>query len=504
MQELINLPALFNSLKRLWWVPVLTLAAGALVSGNMARRAPKFYQANTLILVEPQKIPSNYVKPIVTTPIETRLKTIQQQVTSRSRIETIIREQDLFPEQRERVPMEDLVARVNRGIRLEVRGTSTFRIYYEERDPQLAARIANAVAQLFISENVNARRAEARSTTLFLEQQLAAKKLELERQEALITEFNRTHMSELPDQRDANYRMLEGLRGRFQSTVDSISKEEDRKILLESQLADIPSVGGTNVQAGATQLDGLRQRLIELRGQYTEQHPEVSLVKRQIADLEAALAAQAALKLEEKPDSPPPANAVMSVREQQLTTQISEVKAKIRDLNRDAERLKVEIADYESRVNNAPKNEQTLLTLKRDYDILQQSYLDLLKNKTAAEMAETLEQERQGEQFIVLDRAVPPVRPSRPNIGQIVMVGCALGLVCGIGIALLFDILRPRFRTEDELVAAFGIPVLVAVPDIARAPGQLPRFQRFRRLILGGTITGVLFGAGALVAWLAG
>src|SRR4030095_7810022 len=97
-----------------------------------------------------------------TTTINNLIKTIQQQVTSRSRIETIIKERNLFPDQRDKVPMEDLVAQVTRGIRLEVRGTSTFKIYYEDRDPAIAALVANAVAELFITENVNARTEEAR------------------------------------------------------------------------------------------------------------------------------------------------------------------------------------------------------------------------------------------------------------------------------------------------------------------------------------------------------
>lgn len=478
MEDLINLTALMNSLKRLWWVPVLTLGAGTLFSIDMCRRLPKVYQASTLILVEPQKIPTNYVRPIVSTTIDTRVKTIQQQVTSRSRIETIIKDQNLFPALRDRVPMEDLVAQVTRGIRLEVRGTSTFKIFYEDRDPKMAARIANAIAELFITENVNARTREARGTTLFLEQQLDATKKELERQEALITEFNRAHMSELPTQRDLNFQMLEGYRTRLSTTMDAISKEEDRRIVLETQLAEMPASGMATGQNAMSELDAKRQRLLEISSQFTEQHPEVVLLKRQIAELEKQLIARA---VEKDPNEPAP--VVTSVREQQLRGQIAEAQLKIRDLTREAERLRDLIADYEGRVANAPRNEQQLLTLRRDYDILQQSYLELLRNKTQAEMAESLEQERQGEQFIVLDRAVPPARPYKPNLSQIMAFGCALGLISGVLLALLFDIVLPRFRTEDELLAAFGIPVLVSIPAVM-SPESHSRLRGRRKLVV--------------------
>jgi len=498
MENLINIPALVNTLRRLWWVPVLTLLAGIGFSIDFGRKLPKIYQANTLILVEPQKIPTNYVKPIITTPIENRLKTIQQQVTSRSRIETIIESEDLFPTLRGKTPMEDLVARVNRGIRLEVRGTSTFRIYYEDRNPQVAARVANALAELFISENVNSRKAEAKSTTSFLEQQLAESKTALEHQEKLITEFKKTHLAELPAQRDVNFRMLEGFRNRLQTTMDAISKEEDRKILLQSQLADLPQTGGTSKLTVAQQLDDLRKKLVDLRGIYTEQHPEVTLLKRQIAQLEEDLKKQ-----EDAPDPNATASIAPSMREQQLNEQISESDLRLKDLRRDADRLQKDIDDYESRLANAPKNEQQLLTLQRDYDIMQQSYLELLRNKTQAEMAESLEQERQGEQFVVLDKAVPPARPYKPNLTQIVGIGSVAGFLIGIGIALMFDVFRPRFRTEDELVAAYGIPVLVSIPAVSAGSAVGERHWS-RKLLLGTGILVALIVAVAVIGFMAG
>ena len=494
MEELFNVNALLNSLKRLWWIPALTLLAGILFSINLCNKLPKVYQASTLILVEPQKIPLNYVKPIVSTTIDNRIKTIQQQVTSRSRIETIINERNLFPASRDRVPMEDLVAQVTRGIRLEVRGTSTFKIYYEDRAPNIAALVANSVAELFITENVNARTKEARSTTRFLEQQLAATKSELERQEGLITNFNRLHMSELPQQRDLNFQMLEGYRARLATTMDAISKEEDRKILLQTQVAELPASGMATGQTAVTDLEAKRQRLVDLRSQFTEQHPEVVLLKRQISELEKGFAAQDAGPAKaEDPNAQPPAG--ISLREQQLRSQIGDVLVRIKDLNREAERVRSLISDYEGRVANAPQNEQELLTLRRDYDILQQSYLALLRNKTEAEMAESLEQERQGEQFIVLDRAVPPARPYKPNLNQIMAFGSAGGLLGGIVLALLFDIAMPKFRTEDELLSAYGIPVLVSIPSIVSSEPESRLKGRRRLLVRTGILAALLVAA---------
>lgn len=461
MDQLINITALLNTMKRFWWLPLVTMVIGAAVAVDFGRRLPKFYRANTLILVEPQKIPANYVKPIVATPIGNRLKTIRQEVTSRSRIEKVIREANLFPDLRERVSTEDLVARVNRGIQLEVRGEDTFRISFQDKDPQVAADVANAVAELFINENIAARTAQAKSTASFLDEQLEKTAAELSGQESRISEFNQKHLGQLPTDRDANFRALENRRSQLQIHLDSIAKAEERRILLEKELNEQPASGVTTLQTATSLLDQMRQQLVELSSEYTEQHPEVAQLKRRIAQFEKELAARNEKKEAEPAEAVP---VTASAYEQKLRQDIKDLELSIRDQRKDADRIKAEIGEYDRRLEKAPENEQELLTLTRDYAILKDNYRDLLRKRNEAIMAQSLELQRQGEQFIVLDRAVPPRRPYKPDYMQINAFGSGIGFMSGLVLTFLFDLLRPRFRTEDELLAAYGIPVLVSIP----------------------------------------
>jgi len=89
MQDQLTIGAFLDSLKRRWWVPLCCLAVGAAVSIGVARRLPKIYRATTLILVQHQKIPAAYVRPTVTTSTEDMLRSLQQQVTSRTRVERV-------------------------------------------------------------------------------------------------------------------------------------------------------------------------------------------------------------------------------------------------------------------------------------------------------------------------------------------------------------------------------------------------------------------------------
>jgi len=486
VQQQLNLTSWLDSLRRRWWIPLLFLAAGAAVSTEVTRRLPKIYRASTLILVEPQKIPVAYVRPTVTTTIENRLRSIQQQITSRTRIERVIEELKLFPTEVGRVPMEVLVGRLASKIQLEVRGTTTFRIYFEGTDPQDVARVVNKIADLFILENLEAREREARTTSEFLEKELEKVKVRLEQEEKLIAGFKREHLGELPEQREANLRTLETLQARLRTNEETITRARERRLTLESQIADLPTTG-TNVNAVAEQLDRERTRLQELLNQFTDQHPEVLLQRREIARLEQLLTETSPAD----PNAQPTGGA--SLYASRLRADLETVEMEIRARNAEQEQIRTDTQRYQQRVENTPRNEAAISTLTRDYDNLRGNYQSLLNKKIEAKLAENLERERQGEQFNVLDRAVPPAAPFKPNLTQIIMFGVVIGLLTGCACAFGVDLLRPRFRTEEELASAYGIPVLAAIPRITTEQDRR-RSRNVRRFLVGSGLAAVALG----------
>jgi uncharacterized protein involved in exopolysaccharide biosynthesis len=101
-------------IRRRWLIllPFVSVLAGA---GYYANSLPNRFRSETLILVVPQRIPESYVRSTVTTRIEDRLRSINEQILSRSKLEPIIREFGLFVDERRKAPMEDVVARM-RGL----------------------------------------------------------------------------------------------------------------------------------------------------------------------------------------------------------------------------------------------------------------------------------------------------------------------------------------------------------------------------------------------------
>jgi uncharacterized protein involved in exopolysaccharide biosynthesis len=108
------------ALRRKWAIilPFLVIGLGAVI---ISHYLPNKYRSETLILVVPQQVPETYVRSTVTSRIEDRLQSISQQILSRTRLEKIIQDFNLYASERRTQIMEDIVERMrNRDIKVEV------------------------------------------------------------------------------------------------------------------------------------------------------------------------------------------------------------------------------------------------------------------------------------------------------------------------------------------------------------------------------------------------
>jgi len=157
--------------RRKWWAVLPAIAVAAGVAG-WARTLPNLYHSETLILVVPQRVPESYVRSTVTTRIEDRLQSITQQILSRTRLERIVQDFNLYAEERRTAIMEDIVERMRREIEVQVVKGDAFRVGFTSSDARTAMRVTERLASLFIEENLRDREVLAEGTNQFLEAQL--------------------------------------------------------------------------------------------------------------------------------------------------------------------------------------------------------------------------------------------------------------------------------------------------------------------------------------------
>lgn len=312
--------------RRKWFIlaPLLIFPVAA---GLYAMQLPDSFQSTTLILVQPQKVPANFIASTVTTSIGERLQTISQQIFSRTRLEQIINEFNLFAEARQTRPPEEIVERMRARISLQVHRNDAFRLSFVDPNPRLAMLVTNKLASLFIEENLKVREQQAIGTSLFLDDEIARYRDKISEREAKILEFKRRHLHELPEQLASNQSMLVQLQGQLKLNADNINAAEGRRVQLQQQIAELERraeaeaaapaavLGGTSISelllaqfqqsaAGGTGIPGaegpddgaLRGVEAELQKRravlenllltYTERHPDVARLKAEIGRLE--------------------------------------------------------------------------------------------------------------------------------------------------------------------------------------------------------------------------
>ncbi len=492
-------------------IPFVLIVVGA---GVYAYMVPKEYRATTLILVTPQKVPEDFVRPTVTARIEDRLQSIGQEIMSRTRLEQVIDEFKLYRAEAGSMGREAIVELMQKNIQVQIKGKEGyFTISYIGKDPKVVTLVTNKLASLFIEENLKLREQQAAGTSEFLSIELKATKAKLEEQERLITGYKQRYMGELPEQREANLRVLDQLQMQSTRIGDSIKAAQDRKILIQKQLSDFEILVNTAAQAQASQetadpasapvpgaapavkarnpyeaqLEQMKNYLADLRARYTEKHPDIVVTRKKIADLEAKSAEfQANREKEEMAEKEKEKTAVrekvpakpsgkkreiqlaprLMPRYKELETQVISADLEIQRLQQEDAKLKNQIAQYRERIENTPAREQGLAILTRDYNNTRDAYASLLKKSQEAQQAENLERRQKGEQFKVIDPARIPEKPYRPDITKIFLIGLFLGLFSGAAAAFFREQMDRSFRDGEDLRVALGFKVLANIPRI--------------------------------------
>ena len=502
--------------RRKWWaiLPAVAITAGVYA---WVRTLPNQYRSDTLILVVPQRVPENYVKSTVTTRIEDRLQSIQQQILSRTRLERIIQDFNLYADARKTAIMEDVVERMRGNISVQVVKGDAFRVSFTSDEARTAMRVCERVASLFIEENLRDREVLAEGTNQFLEAQLEDARRRLIETERKVEEYKRTYAGELPEQRDANMQGLHNVEMQLQSLTEAMNRDRDRRLVVERLLGDAespdaeppgptgppPPIGPDGLPVGATaaqQLEAAQTTLQGMQTRLTPQHPDILRMKRVIADLQKKADAEALAK----PVSP--ARPVMTPAERLKKSRIAEMKAEIDKIDKQLvvrqeleQRLRTSMATYQKRIEAAAARQSDLIELTRDYQTLQATYTGLLGKKEDSKVAANLERRQIGEQFKILDPARLPERPTSPNRPRLQSLGLAAGIGFGVALMALIEYLDKTIKSEADVMAALNLLVLATVPILPEVGSRLAR--RRRRIAVSATVLLTAAVGAAAVAW---
>ena len=517
---------------------------------------PDVYVSTASIAVQGQQVSTNIVQPRETLGTEGKIRLLSQKILSRPRLSQLAEQFGLYQELRqERQGGQMIAAAMRRDVGLEVRSdgnsqedtTVTFDISYRGTEPQKVQKVAESLAFFYMDENKKDTKELADGTTTFLRTQLKETEQKLEGQERQVAEYKQRHIEELPENLATNLATLSQLKSQVDALAVAIGNGQERREALSRRLALMNpkpiegatfgtpgGVAGTSGGGSPTgknadgrlendvglglsllgELETLKGRLAQLLIRFSEKHPDVLQLKKEIAALEqkiAALPADVKSQLSGRtplsggfsaPAPMSPSQVVSAATESaqritQLTNLQSEHAALEVEISRksaELTRLRKEVAVYQTRLENAPKRNQELQTLSRDYASTHELYLSLLKRLDEALLAGNLDQTGQGAHFTLVEPALYPQDPVGPRRRLLSFAAIFVSLGFAIVVVLLREVLNPVFHRIEELRDFTTVEILGTVPRIATETEWAK--QRLRRCVNGIAVLLVSCGLG--------
>jgi len=485
-------------LRRRWWI-IVPFCLSMIVGICLAIMLPRIYSAKTIILIQPQKVPANYVQSVVSMDIDSRLNILTQQILSRSNLEKIIQDFNLFSEPKyENMFVEDKINELRKKISIELifpdetrdsrrfqpRDQDAFSISFKGKDPEKVLRITNSLTSYVIDANLKARATEAIGTSNFLREEVDSIQIELAEKEKTLKEYREKYMGGLPQQLETNLRMLDRLQERLNARKIDLINVKNKLAILENQILEGDILLNRNSGEPLT-VEEAKARLAYSETRYTDKHPDVIRYKKMITEMKK----KNKNNDKDTSDGAPYIPINLRIQKQQY-------KAEIETYMADISNLTSQIRDYQKRVEDTPRKEQELLLVERDYNNIKKSHNELLSRKLEAEISFNMEKKQKGEQFQIIDPATLPEKPISPNMKMLFLLTLVAGPNIGLGLIFLLEYLNTSFRNPEDVESYLDLSVLATLPIVYHE-----KDKRKQRLSLVFSILSVMLSCVLLIAF---
>ena len=490
-------------LRRRALIAAVTFTAVIAAAVAFAVYLPDLYRASAIVVIE-RPLPDGVVRPTVSNELESRLYQIKQEVLSRERLTGLIKRFNLYPELRQTSGFEDVLTQAREDIHWEANGpeqvsgrtkTVAFTLTYTGSDQRSVADVSNAIAQFFVEHNSSMRAGEAKRAALLLAEQVQSAHQQVASQEARMRDFTVRNQAQLPQAAGVAMAAYQSLADELRRNRDDQRRNGDARDKLLEGLEDASTLA--TAAKGVIAADGhdvpiskelaeANERLAQARKDLAEaerkgfkvDHPDITGANSRIAAAEKDVQEQRARDLTayKAKQSADAQRQAVSNAPQNLAS-LPRSKRSIKDFDDELTRLKTEekvlqqrIAELQQRFDSTPGVQEGYLQLQRDYSWAKENYDVLARKFDEARLSESIETGHQGENFRILDSAVPPEGPSAPDRLRLVLMGLLLalaGMAAAVVVAEQFD---RSFHSVDEIREFTSVPVLATIPQIGRAP----------------------------------
>ena len=471
------------------------IAAMAVLLGMtyLAFSLPAVYEASAKLLIEHPEIPQEVLGGEGAEGyVEQRLQRVRQRVTTPDNVMKLVERHKLYQEDGEKLSPEAMTNLFNESfvVTPEVTGvidprsmrtanlTYAFAVSFRYADPHIARDVADSLAALFIESNEAQAKEVSERAIVFLRSEANRLQADLREREERLAQFRQTHAGGgLPTDREANLRRAGDLERDMARVDDDLRAARARKDLLEAQLRDTPrdrpvlDETGQGVIRGADRLAAAQQELVAALAKYSEDHPDVRRLRREIASLTAETSATA---------TSAPTNPIYA----QLQSQINAADVAIRDLMARRYETSSTLSRLQSSIYQSPEYEKQYTDLVRDNELIKAQYEQIRTRQAAAEVGQMAAGSQAAETYVLINPAQAPDSPIEPDRVSLMFLAIVLAVAAGLGTASLLNATDSTIRGTADVTTLLGAPPLGQVPTM-RSPEELRR-RRFGDMALAG------------------
>ena len=468
-----------------WFLLVAILIAGAAFVA--ARELPASFVSDTQLLVEVAQIEDATVR---LSP-EAQMQIVRERLLTRANLLDIARRRNVFEGVRSMSPddiIDGMLAATN--VRLDSGrnvAVTQMTIAFTARQGQIAADVLNDYLTIIQQEDVDIRKGPAGEARDFYDEEVDRLAGLLERRSQAILNFQNSNADALPETLNARLEQQSTTQERLlqiERDVSTLNRQREQTIRLFEA-----GIGAQNQQP---QLSPAEQELANLRRErqaalitFSESSARVRALDNQIRLAEAAVEAE---KGGEE-------DAVDPIRAQQkalLDIQVAEIDAKIDSLATQKAELDARLEGLEDVLARIPANQIALAGLEREYANVRAQYDAAVARQSQAATNEQVEVQGKGQRIVVIDPPAVPNEPTGPNRLLIAGGGAAFGILSGLALVVLLELLNSAPMRPRDITAKLGVTPLATIPFVPTTGQTIRRRALKLAVIAAGLVLGPL------------
>jgi succinoglycan biosynthesis transport protein ExoP len=436
----VTIEELQRVIRRRWKLLLFTSLIVIIIAVVGAYTLPRKYVSTTKILVQRDETLNPLVSfsMAVTLASEDRLRTFNEIIFSRRMSQMIVDTLDLDKGVKSAAERDALIKSVERNIEIDRRGSDSFGIIYTDTDPVRAQRAASLIADYFIRTNTEVENRRNELTVQFFQKKLDEYREKFEESQMEFVSVLKQRVDSIPTETHALYgklddtnKKLSDIERRVQSYKqaldvlrmypDSLHTEHGMQALFELQREDLPFV---------SDLHSLLVKYDESTRRYTSKYPEVEKLESEILDVLERIRLAIVSEISKQEN-----------QRWELETKASGI---VDDIKRS------------SALQNAD------VDIESNYGIYRKLYDEMKVKLEQARTARDLGS-RGASQYVILDPALVPTKPTKPNRVLIIGGGVGLGLLLGILSVIAAELFDTRVRAATD-IERYHKPVIAFIP----------------------------------------